>query len=173
VAQRLGEVSIDHLADRLMESILLIGIQGSGKTTLYRERFFDTHVRISLDVLRTRNREKAFLETCLRVGQRFVIDNTNATAAERASYIGPSREAHFKVVGYFFEPDPSAAYARNVQRPPRARVPPAGVFGTLKRLERPTLAEGFDSLYRVWIAEPERFEVEPWSRRRSLSPSGS
>jgi predicted kinase len=29
-----------------MEAVLFIGIQASGKTTFYRERFFDTHVRI-------------------------------------------------------------------------------------------------------------------------------
>jgi hypothetical protein len=33
--------------------------------------------------LRTGHRERRFLETCLETGQRFVVDNTNATAAER------------------------------------------------------------------------------------------
>ena len=41
-----------------MEAVILIGIQGSGKSTFYRERFFDTHVRINLDMLKTRQREK-------------------------------------------------------------------------------------------------------------------
>jgi predicted kinase len=34
-----------------METVILIGIQGSGKSTFYRERFFDTLVRINLDLL--------------------------------------------------------------------------------------------------------------------------
>jgi predicted kinase len=55
-----------------MEAVVLIGIQASGKTTFYQQRFFATHVRISLDLLRTREQ------------QRFVVDNTNITAAERA-----------------------------------------------------------------------------------------
>ncbi|MEN3294973.1 MAG: hypothetical protein V7642_4226, partial [Burkholderiales bacterium] len=41
----------------MMEMLLFIGIQASGKSTFYKERFFDTHVRISMDLLRTRNRE--------------------------------------------------------------------------------------------------------------------
>lgn len=146
-----------------MEAVLFTGIQGSGKTTFFRERFFDTHVRISLDLLRTRERERVLLETCLRIKQRFVVDNTNVTAADRARYIAPSRAAGFRVIGYFFEPDPKAAYARNVQRAEAIRVPAAGLFGTLKRLERPILTEGFDELYRVRIPEAGQFRVEAWT----------
>ncbi|MCB9352743.1 MAG: ATP-binding protein, partial [Lewinellaceae bacterium] len=32
-----------------MEGILFIGIQASGKSTFYKERFFNSHLRISLD----------------------------------------------------------------------------------------------------------------------------
>ena len=70
-----------------MEVVILIGIQGSGKTTFY-ERFFGAHVRISLDPVKKRNSERTLLETCLRTGQNFVVDNTNATAVERGVYIG-------------------------------------------------------------------------------------
>jgi hypothetical protein len=52
-------------------------------------------VRISLDLLRTRERESALVETCLRIQQRFIVNSTNATAAERARYILPSRAAGF------------------------------------------------------------------------------
>jgi hypothetical protein len=31
-----------------MEAVILIGIQGSGESTFCRERFFNTHVRISI-----------------------------------------------------------------------------------------------------------------------------
>ena len=41
-----------------MEAIVFIGLQASGKSSFYKERFFSTHVRISLDLLRTRNRER-------------------------------------------------------------------------------------------------------------------
>jgi hypothetical protein len=36
-----------------MEAIILIGIQGAAKSTFYRDRFFDTHVRINLDMLKS------------------------------------------------------------------------------------------------------------------------
>lgn len=40
-----------------MEAVILCGIQASGKSAFYSERFFHTHVRINLDMLRTRRRE--------------------------------------------------------------------------------------------------------------------
>jgi predicted kinase len=142
-----------------MEAVILIGIQGSGKTTFYRERFFDTHLRISLDLLKTRHREHAFLQTCLKTGQRFVVDNTNARAAERARYIGPARAAAFRVRGYYFETTLQEALRRNKLRSGRARIPVAGVIATLKRLERPAPSEGFDELYVVSHDEQNRFIV--------------
>jgi len=65
------------------EMILLIGLQGSGKSTFYREYFFATHVRINLDMLRTRHRETLLLDACLTGGIPFVVDNTNPTIAAR------------------------------------------------------------------------------------------
>lgn len=143
-----------------MEAVIFAGIQASGKSTFYRERFFDTHVRINLDMLKTRNRERILLEACIAAGQRFVVDNTNATASERARYIAPARAAGFRIVGYFFEPDPHASVRRNESSP--RQVPPRGIFGTLKRLELLAPAEGFDELHRVRITALG-FVVEAWN----------
>lgn len=134
-----------------MEAVIFVGIQAAGKSTFYRERFFDTHVRINLDMLRTRRRERLLLEACIAAGQPFVVDNTCATAEDRARYLAPARAAGFRVTGYFFEPDPQGSLRRNAAR--ARQVPPRGIFGTLKRLERPTLSEGFDALHRVVLAD--------------------
>lgn len=145
-----------------MEAVLLIGIQGAGKSTFYRERFFDTHVRLGLDLLKTRHRERTLLAACLGTGQPFVIDNTNVTEAGRAEYIAAARGAGFRVVGYFFEPDPRGSLERNNRREGRRRVPPAGLFGTLKRLQRPRAAEGFDELFRVHLSPAGEFVANSW-----------
>jgi predicted kinase len=150
-----------------MEAVVFCGIQASGKTTFYRERFFDTHVRISLDMLRTRNRERLLLAACLQGKQPFVVDNTNATAVERARYVEPSLAAGFGVVCYFFDTDARAAYERNRRRPGRAAIPPAGVFGTKKRLQLPTLGEGFQRVDRVELIEGGGFRVTQWLVRET------
>jgi predicted kinase len=146
-----------HRAPESMEAILLIGIQAAGKSTFYRRRFFDTHVRLSLDLFRTRYRERRMLEVCLETRMRFVVDNTNATVRERARYIVPARAAGFAIHGYFFVPDPKGCYERNKER--GAAVPAAGLFGTLKRLERPCHEEGFDMLWQVELRENGEFAV--------------
>ncbi len=143
-----------------MEAVILIGVQGSGKSTFYRERFFDTHLRISLDLLKTRARQEAFLRLCLATGQRFVIDNTNVRAADRAGFIMAAREARFRVIGYFFNANLRDALRRNAQRTGPAKIPVPGVIGAFKKLERPVLEEGFDELYVVTRDAEDHFVVQ-------------
>jgi predicted kinase len=146
-----------------MEAAIFVGVQGSGKTSFYLDRFFDTHVRISLDMLRTRQREETLLAACLKAKQPFVIDNTNPLPNDRARYIGPARAAGFRVVGYFFETSLEQAIRRNQQRHGKKRIPVPGVAGTFGKLQPPTLAEGFDGLYTVTISAGERFVIRSGS----------
>lgn len=142
-----------------MEAVVLIGIQGSGKSTFYVRRFFDTHVRISLDLLRTRHRENIFLRACIEGKQRFVVDNTNPTPESRAKYIALARAAGFRVIGYFFDTPLAEALQRNLSRPPGQQVPERGVRGTARRLAPPTPEEGFDELHRVRVLDTGEFAV--------------
>ena len=144
-----------------MEAVVFCGVQGSGKTTLYRDRFAETHVRVSMDLLRTRGREEAFLRLCVESGQRFVVDNTNPTPTDRRRYIEPAAAAGFRVIGYLVEVDRSLALARNAGRTGRARVAVSGVLGTERRLLRPTLEEGFDELWHATPAPGGGWRVEP------------
>ena len=142
-----------------MEAVIFTGLQGSGKSSYYKDRFFASHMRISLDLLRTRNRETRWLNLCLETQQRFVIDNTNPTRAERAKYLVPSREAGFRVVGYYFRSNVEDCVKRNSERPDR--VPDVGILSTAKRLECPTFEEGFDEMWYVRIGD-RGFVIEEW-----------
>lgn len=145
-----------------MEAVVLIGIQGSGKTTFYLERFFDTHVRISLDMLRTRVREEILIRACIAAKQPFVVDNTNVLIVDRTRYIGPGNRAGFRVVGYFFHPELREALRRNAARPGKRAIPAPGVISAFKRLEPPSLGEGFDEIFDVTIDPDGAFIVRPW-----------
>ena len=141
-----------------MEAVILCGLQASGKTTLYRDRFLETHARVSLDLLRTRAREAAFLATCLETKMPFVVDNTNPTVTERARYVAPARQAGFTVVGYFVEVDFAVARARNAAR--ERTVPGRGLGDVAKRFVTPTPEEGFDALWHA-TAGPDGWRIEP------------
>ncbi len=58
--------------------ILFTGLQASGKTTFWQQRYPDL-VHVNLDTLHTRNKERQLLEDCFSSGTSFVVDNTNPT----------------------------------------------------------------------------------------------
>lgn len=144
------------------EAVIFIGLQGSGKSSFFTDRFFGSHVRINLDMLRTRHRETLLLRACIEMKQHFVVDNTNPLPAERARYIEPARKAGFRVVGYYFWPDLTGSIRRNQGRAGRERVPTQAIVATARRLQTPTLGEGFDQLYRVMIDQGQ-FSVSEWT----------
>src|SRR5579864_1539810 len=142
-----------------MEAIIFVGVQGSGKTSFYRQNFLDSHVRISLDMLRTRRREQLLLAACLEGKQSFVIDNTNPLPSDRARYVGPARTAGFRVVAYLFSTSLQDAIRRNNLREGKQKIPAPGIAGTFRKLQRPTLEEGFDAIYVVTISSENEFAV--------------
>jgi predicted kinase len=144
-----------------MEAVVLCGVQGSGKTTLYRDRFLATHVRVSMDLLRTRAREAAFMRLCLETRQPFVVDNTNPTAADRRRYVEPARAAGFKLVAYVVEVDAAEAHGRNAARAGRARIPDSGLRDTARRFIAPAPSEGFDELWYATAAPGGGWRIEP------------
>jgi predicted kinase len=145
-----------------MELVILIGIQGSGKSSFCKERFFDTHVRINLDMLHKRTKEAVLVEACLRARQPFVVDNTNITRLDRQRYIPAAKAAGFRVVAYYFESGVEDCDRRNRQRPAEKVVPRPVVEAARLRLEPPTLDEGYDELHRVTIGPDGAFVVQGW-----------
>lgn len=152
-----------------MEAVLFVGIQGAGKSTFYQRRFFDTHVRINMDMLKTRHRAEVLLHACILAKQPFVVDNTNVLAAERAKYIVPAKEAGFRIVGYFFPVPVKHAIGRNQKREGKKKIPVQGILGTYKRLQPPRREEGFDALYCVTVTEANEFVVEECSEATGQS----
>jgi predicted kinase len=145
-----------------VEAVIFIGVQASGKSTFFRERFSDSHVRINLDMLRTRHREARLLQACLETQQPFVADNTNPDVEDRRRYIEPAKAAGFRVTGYYFQSKIEDLINRNLSRPHGERIPEAGILGTYSRLVIPKLSEGFDDLHYVRMVAGGGFEVLEW-----------
>ena len=147
-----------------MEAIIFMGIQASGKSSFYREYFLDTHIRINLDMLKTRHREQVLLQACLEAKQPFVIDNTNPTIRERSRYITVAKQNKFKIVGYYFHSSLEECKQRNEDREGKIKVPLIGLIATYKKIILPTFTEGFDELYTVAILADYSFTVKEWEK---------
>ncbi|BDA69473.1 hypothetical protein RIVM261_060790 [Rivularia sp. IAM M-261] len=143
-----------------MEAIIFIGLQGAGKSTFYRTRLLNTHMRINLDMLKTRHREQIFLKACLEAKQPFVIDNTNPTLEERSRYILPAKENKFRVIAYYFDSHLEECKQRNNQRTGKEIIPLVGILSTYKRLVLPTWEEGFDAIYSIKTVDNYSFIVK-------------
>ena len=143
-----------------MEMVLFIGIQATGKSSFYLERFFRTHVRDNLNMLKTHHREDLLVKACLEGKTPFVVDKMNLTRADRAAYIGPAKAAGFRIFGYSFDSNLAGALQRNARRDAADRVPENGLAGASKRLEPPSHSEGFDQLLSVRMDGQGGFAVE-------------
>lgn len=145
-----------------MEAIIFIGLQATGKSTFYKEKFYKTHMRLNLDMLKTRNKEKIILEACIKAKQPFVVDNTNPAQEDRKKYIDMAKAARFKVIGYYFHSSVNEAILRNDKRTGKERVSLIGIRSTSAKLQLPSMEEGFDELYYVRIGEENNFVCEEW-----------
>jgi predicted kinase len=142
-----------------MHLIIFTGIPGSGKSSFYKEYFFNSHMRVNLDMLKTRNREKLLLSLCFTTSMPVVIDNTNVKREERAVYIALGKQYGYKITGYNFQSDLKECIARNSKRTGKAKIAEAGIIAKYRQLELPQLTEGYDELFYVTLKEDNTFEI--------------
>jgi predicted kinase len=149
-----------------LELVILIGLQGSGKSTFYRTSFSSTHDWVSKDRFRNnRNptrRQRQLIEEALQAGHSLVVDNTNPTSEDRAELIALARAFGARVIGYYFESRLEDCLERNRQRIGKERIPDIALYATRKRLQPPSLAEGFDRLFYVRLLGDGKFDVQEW-----------
>jgi predicted kinase len=149
------------------ELILFIGLQASGKSSFYRAHFAGSHELISKDCFpnnrNPRRRQRQLAEDALGSGRSVVIDNTNPTVEERSELIALARASGASVIGYCFESCLADCLERNRRREGKARVPDVALYATRKRLQVPSMSEGFDRLYFVRMKSEGCFEIREWS----------
>jgi predicted kinase len=159
--------TVDNARDA-PEVVIFVGLQASGKSSFFLERFAATHEHVSKDLFRNnknKNRRQAqLIEATLGAGSPVVVDNTNPTVEDRGSLIQLGRELGAKIVGYYFESTVRQCIERNRRRTGKAQVPDVAIYATAKKLERPSYSEGFDELFRVRLTDDGAFEVRAETR---------
>ena len=144
-----------------MNGVIFIGMQASGKTSFYKARFFASHIRINLDMLKTRHREAAIFKACIAARQSLVIDNTNPRREDRRRYIASMKQNGFSIDGYYFQSVLNACMTRNSLRAGKERIPEKGLLATHAALQLPRYDEGFDRLFYVSMSQGE-FVSKEW-----------
>lgn len=160
-------IIMEEEAHAARELVILVGLQASGKSTFFRERFAATHEHVSKDLFRNNkdpNRRQAqLIEAALRAGSSVVVDNTNPTVEDRRILIESGRRYGARIVGYFFDSTVRQCIERNRLRAGKARVPNVAIYATAKKLVLPSYSEGFDRLFRVRLIDSS-FEVNAETR---------
>jgi predicted kinase len=133
-----------------MEMIVLVGIPGSGKTTLALNSY-PNHHRINLDRLHTRKKEDEEISNSIANGQDIIIDNTNTTIRSRSKYIEAARLFGISIRAIYLKCSLATALERNTFRQGKERVPENAVRYYNKILQPPTLEEGFDRIDELVI----------------------
>ena len=147
--------------------VIMIGIQGSGKSTFYHTFLAKDFVRINLDTLKTRHREALLIEECLQNQKNFAIDNTNPTKEVRQRYILIAKEAGYRIVGYFMESKLKACIERNNSRQGKEKIPAIAIAATSNKLQTPSYDEGFDELYFV-SNDGKEMNITNWREQHEL-----
>lgn len=150
-----------------MELIILMGLQGAGKSTFYHTRLAATHIHVSKDNFRNASnrdkRQRQLIEEALGEGRSVAVDNTSPSPIVREPLIALGRSFGATIIGYYFESNMSECLERNSRRIGVARVPDIALQITFPQLKKPTYSEGFDHLYYVRIGSAMQFEVQSWS----------
>ena len=109
-----------YVRDMAAELVIFVGLQASGKSTFFRERFAADYEHVSKDLFhnnRNRNRrQKKLIVAALEAGRSVVVDNTNPTVEDRRPLVELGREFGARIVGYYFEPAVRGCLARNARR---------------------------------------------------------
>jgi predicted kinase len=133
---------------RVPEVVVMVGLQGSGKTTWVARHLAGTHEVVSKDhwpnARHRERRQRRVLDELLAEGKDVVIDNTNLSPANRAPIIAIARAHGATVRAVYLDVPLHICAARNEARQGRARVPLVGVLAAFERLVPPSTEEGFD-----------------------------
>jgi predicted kinase len=137
------------------ELVVMVGLQGCGKSTWVAANLAATHAVVSKDhwpnARRREARQQRVVAGLLAEGRSVVVDNTNPSVEERAPLVAAARAAGVSVRGVWLDTPLPTCLERNDARQGRARVPLVGVLATRARLVPPAVQEGFD---RVDVVRP-------------------
>ncbi|MEV5343461.1 AAA family ATPase [Streptomyces sp. NPDC052676] len=161
-----------------LEVAVLVGLQASGKSAFYRQRLSGDHELVSKDLFprgarRKQDRQMRLVAEALEAGRSVAVDNTNPSPEEWAPLVAAGHAHGARGTAYWFPPDLAGSLAGNAARQGRDRVPDTGIHATVRRLRRPSRADGFDAVREVRFDGRGGFVIRPAADRRGVPPGSA
>lgn len=141
---------------------MMIGLQGSGKTTYVERNAPKDAVIISPDRIRKEIFNVEYdpaveegvwgtffreLEIALREKKKVVVDNTNVTRSGRATILRIAKRYNVPVIGYWFKVPLEECLRRNQER--SRKVPEHMIHNMNRMYDEPQLEEGFQEIKEI------------------------
>lgn len=149
----------------MQELIILMGLQGAGKSSFYRKYFSQTHEIVSKDLMKNKKHKSLHQEKLVRKyfseGRSVIVDNMNLTAKNRQDLITMAKDYGEKVILYYFPLEISESLIRN-KGENRKEVPTVAIYASNKTFELPSKNEGFDECFEVEMINPHSFNIRPY-----------
>lgn len=131
------------------ELVLLVGAPASGKTTLSSVFSEKGYIIVNQDRLKTKIKCLTECRRLIEEGDSVVIDRTNPKITDREEFIRIAIESNVPVRCVYFTMDKILSMHMNLYREKKdrvKRVSDVAIHTFYKRLENPTIEEGFSSI---------------------------
>lgn len=135
------------------EMIILVGIQGSGKSTLVN-KYIKHYGVINRDTAKTMAKCIKECQKFIDEGMSVVVDNTNASKKERSSFISIAKENDYSCRCFIMNTNTflakhNARYRHYISNGEVSNIPEVAFNVFKKKYEEPCKEEGFDEIVKV------------------------
>jgi|TARA_B100000482_G_scaffold102406_1_gene73773 bifunctional polynucleotide phosphatase/kinase len=139
--------TMDFIPSGNQELILMMGYQGSGKTTYVNTKIPDSYCKLHGDDLKTDSKKKKAVKKALEEGRSTVLDATHANKDKRKVFIDIAKHSNIPVRLVHITTDFDESKSRNEKRD--VKVPIIALYMYRKKYEKPTLEEGYLEIINV------------------------
>jgi len=153
MCQSLVETELEQFTSLNQEMIILVGIQGAGKSHVAANLESKGYVVASNDRCGGKDKCLRVAREAVKAGRRVVVDNTHRDRDSRKDYIELARSNHVPVRCFIMTTSHHHARHNNMYREltdsSHARIKEPLFNSYRSKFEEPTLSEGFASIVRV------------------------